>query len=429
MRRPLLSIALVGLLCLALGCSGSDSSAESESENLKKTGQDISSEGDAFSEKSSVRADSSTPNSPDENTAQQTSANGPPGMVYIPAGEYQMGGDAKEEGGTSHSHQNSYPIHKVALDAFWMDETEVTNRQYNEFVEATGYVTFAEKPLPAETLAQLKLNADLSLAYLKTVLKTCRPDEKKQIEAKIKQIEEASELSQKTAGAIVFTKPKGELYNKTDINQWWRLEPSASWRQPDGPGSNWKDRPDHPVVNVTFDDAKAYADWAGKRLPTEAEWERAARGGLERKPFAWGDEQFPQGKDVWMANIFQGEWPHENTALDEYVATAPVKSFPPNPYGIYDIAGNVWEMVSDYYHPEAFRRASSRIRNPTGPSLDEVSQPGQRTNVQRVMKGGSFLCSDVWCKGYQPGARQGVDSDSPANHTGFRCVMDLATDN
>ena len=164
MRQLLPSITLIGLLCLALGCSDSDNSVESESKKGEKAEQNISSDGD-----------SSTPNSRDENTAQQTPQNGPPGMVYIPAGEYEMGGDAKEEGGTSHSHQNSYPIHKVALDAFWIDETEVTNRQYNEFVKATGYVTFAEKPLPAETIAQLKRDADRNLAHLKTALKTCRP--------------------------------------------------------------------------------------------------------------------------------------------------------------------------------------------------------------------------------------------------------------
>ncbi|MEM6692889.1 MAG: SUMF1/EgtB/PvdO family nonheme iron enzyme, partial [Planctomycetota bacterium] len=243
------------------------------------------------------------------------------------------------------------------------------------------------------------------------------------IEATIKRIKESSMLSKHAAGAIIFATPKGDLYSKNDINQWWRLEPSANWRMPDGPGSSFLERLDHPVVCVTYDDASAYAKWAGKRLPTEAEWEKAARGGKERKPFTWGEEMFPEGKETWMANIWQGTWPHENTGEDGYVATSPVKQFPPNPYGLYDIAGNVWEMVSDYYHPRAYEMATASERNTKGPKLNQVAAPDQRI-VQRVTRGGSFLCSDVWCKGYQPGARQPFDNESPSNHTGFRCVMD-----
>ena len=334
-----------------------------------------------------------------------------------------MGGDAGEMGGNSHSHQTSYPIHEVMLDAFWIDATEVTNRDFAKFVEATGYVTFAEKPLSKKTRDELKLAAAYNLRQLKQELLHCSPDKKKAIEATIERVENASKLSQATAGAIVFSKPKSELYNSTDINQWWRLEPTANWRMPEGPGTSWKDRMDHPVVNVTYEDAQAYVKWAGKRLPTEAEWEKAARGGLDRLPYAWGREMFPEGKDIWMANIWQGEWPHNNIASDGYVMTSPVKTFPPNPFGLYDIAGNVWEIVSDYYHPQAYAMKSAGTRNPKGPSRQQVAQPGQRV-ILRVTRGGSFLCSDVWCKGYQPGARQPFDNESPSNHTGFRCAMD-----
>lgn len=401
---------------MILGCTNKDAPSDTTD----------SGEGPLQTEVSKKEASSDKPaTKPEGGTAEPTDpqSEAPAGMVLISAGKFQMGGDAGEMGGKSHSHQTSYPIHEVTLDAFWIDTAEVTNRQYAQFVEATGYVTFAEKPLSEKVIAELRAAADFNLRQLKQDLQHCSPDEKKIIEATIKRVEDAANISQATAGAIVFAKPKGELYSKSDINQWWKLEPAANWRVPDGPGTSWKDRLDHPVVNVTYEDALAYAKWVGKRLPTEAEWEKAARGGLERVSYAWGSKMFPQGKDVWMANIWQGEWPHENTGADGWVMTAPVKTFPPNPYGLYDIAGNVWEIVSDYYHPRAYEMASATKRNPKGPLLEQVAPPGQRVTL-RVTRGGSFLCSDVWCKGYQPGARQPFDSESPSNHTGFRCVKD-----
>ncbi|MBC19729.1 MAG: hypothetical protein CMJ74_05655 [Planctomycetaceae bacterium] len=401
-----LFIFYLSMTAMSLGCSN-------HGESDKPTGSDVVSKADpSVVRPNAFRAENVGPES-----------GHPPGMVRIPAGKFYMGGDAGEMGGSSHSHQTAYPIHEVTLDAFWIDATEVTNREFAKFVQATGYVTFAEKPLSKKIRDELKLAAAHNLHQLKQELLHCSPEERKAIEATIERVENGSKLSQATAGSIVFSTPKSELYNDTDINQWWRLEPDANWRMPEGPGTSWKDRLDHPVVNVTYEDAQAYARWAGKRLPTEAEWERAARGGLDRLPYAWGSEMFPSGKNVWMANIWQGEWPHNNIASDGYVMTSPVKTFPPNPYGIYDVAGNVWEIVSDYYHPQAYAMESAKMRNPRGPSLQQVAQPGQRVTL-RVTRGGSFLCSDVWCKGYQPGARQPFDNESPSNHTGFRCVMD-----
>ena len=344
-------------------------------------------------------------------------------MVRIPSGSFSMGGDAGLMDGGSQSHQTAYPIHEVTVDAFWIDVAEVTNREFAEFVEATGYVTFAERPLAEAEVAALQQVADYNIKRLQRAVDSAEGAERMAINESIQRIKDSSQLVGQTAGSIIFSLPEEELYSKNDITQWWRIEPAATWRAPDGTGSSWKDRLDHPVVNVTHDDAAEYAAWAGKRLPTEAEWERAARGGLERKPFAWGDVFAPLGKDIWMANIWQGLWPYENTIEDGFAATAPVKSFPPNAFGLYDMAGNVWEIVADRYHPKAYSLRTDGAINPTGPNAYSLSLLGQRLPTY-VTRGGSFLCSDGWCSGYQPGSRQALENDSPAHHTGFRCVKD-----
>ena len=344
-------------------------------------------------------------------------------MVRIPSGSFSMGGDAGLMDGGSQSHQTAYPIHEVTVDAFWIDVTEVTNREFAEFVEATGYITFAERPLPEAEVVALQQVADYNIKRLQRAVDSAVGAERTAINESIQRIRDSSQLVGQTAGSIIFRPPEKELSSKNDITQWWRIEPAATWRAPDGTGSSWKDRLDHPVVNVTHDDAAEYAAWAGKRLPTEAEWERAARGGLERKPYAWGDVFAPQGEDIWMANIWQGLWPYENTSEDGFTATAPVKSFPPNAFGLYDMAGNVWEIVADRYHPKAYSLRTDGAINPTGPNAYVLNQLRQRLPTY-VTRGGSFLCSDGWCSGYQPGSRQALENDSPAHHTGFRCVKD-----
>ncbi len=308
----------------------------------------------------------------------------PEGMVWIPGGEFLMGSTEGEP--------NETPVHPVRVSGFWMDETEVTNAQFRAFVEATGYVTQGEKPMSAEEYPDAP------------------PDALK-------------------AGSLLFKKSDGPVSLDYHM-QWWEFVPGADWRHPFGPDSSIEGKDDHPVVCISWDDAHAYAEWAGKRLPTEAEWEFAARGGLERASFAWGEEFSPDG--AFQANLWQGEFPHDNTAEDGYATTAPVKQFPPNGYGLYDISGNVWEYVQDWYDPDYYIRSPEF--GPTGPSLEEVLDPSRRlrrgsdhrpqlaTTPHKVIRGGSYLCNDCYCKGYRPSARQISDMITSTNHTGFRCV-------
>ena len=295
------------------------------------------------------------------------------GMVWVPAGKFWMGADEEEV-----YFPDAHPRHEVELDGFWIDRTEVTNAQFARFVRATGYVTIAERqPSPVEF-------PDVPPERLKPF-------------------------------SLVFAPPPKDVRVQNDLD-WWNVVPGACWRHPEGPGDNLIGREQHPVVHVCWHDAAAYCKWAGKRLPTEAEWEYAARGGLDRKPFCWGDELLPAGK--WQANIWQGAFPYDNTKMDGFDRTAPVASFPPNGYGLYDMAGNVWEWCADWYQDDYYQ-ASPR-RNPLGPASSY--DPREPNLPKRVQRGGSFLCSDTFCSRYRPAGRGKGEVNSAASHIGFRCV-------
>ena len=306
-------------------------------------------------------------------------------MVWIPGGEFTMGTDSDL------GWPDEKPAHRVRVDGFWMDETEVTNAQFRAFVEATGYVTTAEKPPDVEEILRQSPPG------------TPPPPKEKLV-----------------PGSLVFQLTAEPVKDMRDYWQWWHWVPGANWRHPEGPGSSIVGKDDHPVVHVSWDDAVAYAKWAGKRLPTEAEWEFAARGGLENKPYVWGDEK-PTDIKIF-ANIWQGEFPYRNTARDGFVRTAPVKSFAPNGYGLYDMAGNVWEWCGDLYRADLYRlRAHDEvIVNPSGPAT--AMDPRNPRAASRVQRGGSFLCHDSYCSRYRPSARHGCSPDTGMSHVGFRCV-------
>ncbi len=297
----------------------------------------------------------------------------PPGMVRIPGGRFWMGGNDP-------AMADAQPSREVTLRPFWIDRAEVTNREFDRFVRATGYVTVAERPVDPKDF----------------------PGAPKEL---------------LVPSSFVFAPPRGPV----DLDQpysWWSYVPGADWRHPEGPDSKLDGRLDHPVVHVSWDDAVAFAKWAGKRLPTEAEWEYAARGGLDRKRYTWGETLNPGGK--WQLNNWQGRFPAENTRADGFRGTAPVGSFPTNGYGLVDMAGNVWEWCADWYRPGY---APGPATDPSGPpSSDDPSEPGVPKRVQR---GGSFLCSDLYCTRYLPGARGKGAPDSGAAHVGFRCARSI----
>jgi formylglycine-generating enzyme required for sulfatase activity len=313
----------------------------------------------------------------------------PEGMVWIPGGEFSMGCVTPSEGvctmATMNSVHDAQPIHRVYVDGFWMDTNDVTNAKFEKFVKATGYKTVAE------------------IAPTKEQFPTAPPENL-------------------VAGSTVFT-PTTNAVPLDDYFQWWRYVPGANWRHPTGPDSDLKGKENYPVVQIAYEDAVAYAKWAGKRLPTEAEWEFAARGGLSGKTYAWGDEFRPGGK--WMANIYTGQFPVKDTGEDGFAGIAPVGQYPPNGYGLFDMAGNVWQWCSDWYRPDYYARLKLAgvvvARNPQGP--DKSYDPGD-DQPQRVQRGGSFLCTDQYCTRYMMGTRGKGDVDTGSNHLGFRCVKD-----
>jgi formylglycine-generating enzyme required for sulfatase activity len=301
-------------------------------------------------------------------------------MVWIRGATFGMGSDKH--------YAEEAPVHRVTVEAFWIDRTPVTNRQFREFVRATGHVTFAEIPPDAKDYP----------GALPHMLK---------------------------AGSLVFDPPKHPV-DLDNWSQWWTFKFGANWKRPYGPRSSLSGLNDHPVVHVAYSDALAYAKWARKELPTEAEWEFAARGGLDGAEFAWGDELTPGGKQ--MANTWQGAFPRENLELDGYERTSPVTAFPPNGYGIYDMIGNVWEWTSDWY--SARREADAQKvccipLNPRGGREDASYDPCQpEIKIPRkVLKGGSHLCAPNYCRRYRPAARHPEPVDTSTSHVGFRCVV------
>jgi sulfatase modifying factor 1 len=300
-------------------------------------------------------------------------------MVRIPGGTFSMG--------SNDHYPEEAPVHRATVDGFWIDRTPVTNRQFKAFVRATGHKTFAEIP----------------------------PDPKDYPGALPHMI---------YAGSLVFTPPPG-VTNLRDWSQWWQFMKGANWRHPYGPKSNINVHDNHPVVHVSYSDALAYGKWAGKDLPTEAEWEFAARGGLDGAEFAWGDEFTPGG--VHVANTWQGEFPRQNLNADGYERTSPVTAFPPNGYGVHDMIGNVWEWTADWYaarHEADAPKACCIPENPRGAREEDSYDPHQ-PNIRiprKVIKGGSHLCAPNYCRRYRPAARHAEAVDTSTNHLGFRCV-------
>jgi formylglycine-generating enzyme len=299
--------------------------------------------------------------------------NAPEGMVWIPGGEFSMGiGDVADICGADEPTHDAKPVHRVYVDGFWMDAKEVTNAQFKKFVDATGYVTVAERKPRAEDFPNAP--ADLLVP-----------------------------------GALVFSPPDKPVSLKNP-SAWWRYVPGANWKYPGGPESSIEGRENFPVVQVAYEDAVACAKWAGKRLPTEAEWEFAARGGVSGGAFTWGAELKPGGR--WEANIWEGNFPNRNTAEDGFAGLAPVGSFHPNQFGLYDMTGNVWEWCADWYADDFYK--NSPRENPLGAG----------NGTERVIRGGSWMCAENFCTNYRVAARSHATPDSGLNNLGFRCVRD-----
>ena len=314
-------------------------------------------------------------------------------MAWIPAGVFAMGSTDPL------ARPDEQPVHRVRVDGFWIDVTEVTNAEFRRFVEATGYRTIAERPVDWDELRKQVPEG------------TPKPPDEMLV-----------------PGSLVFHETEGPV-ERGDFSQWWRWTPGASWRHPRGPGSSIEGLDAHPVVHVSYFDAVAYCEWAGKRLPTEAEWEYAARGGLDGKVNVWGDEPVDPGPGKpWRCNVWQGDFPWRNLAFDGHARAAPVRSYPPNGFGLHEVAGNVWEWCSDLYDDRAYAARTAGlapgdvVSNPTGPKAAHDPR-NPHASVSRVHRGGSFLCNDSYCASYRPSARMASPPDSGLEHLGFRCVM------
>jgi len=307
------------------------------------------------------------------------------GMVWINGGEFLMGSSDND------GSPDEYPQHKVDVNGFWMDESEVTNAQFKKFVEATGYVTTAEKAIEWEEIKK------------QVPPGTPRPPD-----------------SMLAAASLVFQCSQ-HVVSLSDPSQWWTWVKGANWRHPQGPGSSIEGKDNFPVVHVSWYDANEYSKWAGKRLPTEAEWEFAARGGNLNQSFPWGNEQVETGKP--KANTWQGDFPNHNLGWDGFKGSAPVKSFAANGYGLFDMAGNVWEWCADWYDTDYYSQLKNEISvNPKGPSQsNDPSEPG---SPKKILRGGSFMCNASYCKGYRVSSRMKSSPDTGLEHAGFRCVSD-----
>ena len=312
-----------------------------------------------------------------------------PGMVWIPGGIYDMGASDGDRMALPHEK----PKHTVKVDGFYMDKTEVTNAQFSKFIEATNYITTAERPV------------DWDLIKQQLPPGTPKPHD-----------------SLLLPGSLLFKKTKESVPNLYDFSQWWRWTTGANWKQPEGKGSSIDGKYNHPVVHVSYEDAMAYCNWAGRRLPTEAEWEFAARGGKQDKIYFWGDLTDKLSSYV---NSWEGEFPVDNTQADGFEKSAPVKTYPPNGYGLYEISGNVWEWTSDWYSSQYYQycKENSITNNPKGPK--EAFNPNNPYVDERVIRGGSFLCNASYCASYRVSSRMATDPNTSLEHLGFRTVIDL----
>ncbi len=375
------NLFLSGILLLVItACNQSKTKSKSEKVAVEKAASDTA----TLSCCSNLPSRFSTGVGPGMDTATRLNAD-VSGMVLIKGASFSMGGDS------IWGRPDEFPGHQVEVSSFYIDEHEVTNMQFQLFIDATGYITTAEKKPDWEELKQQLPPG------------TPKPD--------------AGFL---VAASLVFTPPDHSVSLDNPL-VWWRWVPGADWKHPEGPGSNLEGRADYPVVQVSWEDAQAYCNWAGKRLPTEAEWEFASRGGQTQAIYPWGNELVTKGKQ--KANVWEGKFPVKNTGIDGYVGAAPVKQFAPNPYGLYDMAGNVWEWVADWYAADYYAecKLAGLVVNPKGPS--KSFDPDEPFGQKKVTRGGSFLCNDQYCSGFRIGARMKTSWDTGLNHTGFRCVV------